>query len=119
MLRLFGWLRGEGGKGKAGKGAMTPPPEKDRTKTARTATAAAVADKRWDKDGERADQDYYHVPGAGNPDRTDPPTLHGEELGRPEKTTAAKKPASKPRKRKPAKGQGGTAGTGNGGRAPA
>jgi hypothetical protein len=107
MLRLFGLLRGEGGKGKAGKGAMTLPPETDRTKTARTATAAAVADKRWDKDGERADQDYYHVPGAGNPDCTDPPKLHGEELGKPERTKpAAKKTAAKPRKRKPAKGQG-------------
>jgi hypothetical protein len=110
MLKLFGWFRGEGGKGKKGGAGRTIKPAgggKDTTKTGRTAVAAKVAAKRWDQDGERADQDYYHVPAAGNPDRTDPPNLHGEELGKPEKTKpAAKKAAAKPRKRKPAKRQG-------------
>ena len=30
--------------------------------------------------GDRADQDYYHVPGAGNPHLKDPPTLDGDPL---------------------------------------
>jgi hypothetical protein len=114
MLKLFRWLRREhaGGR-KNGTGRVIKPAGggKDTTKTGRTAVAAKVAEKRWGQDGERADQDYYHVPGGGNPDRTDPPKLHGEQLGKPEKKKpAAKKTAAKPRKRKPAKGQGGGGG---------
>jgi hypothetical protein len=40
-------------------------------------------ERKWDKDGNRSDQDYYHIPGAGNPDAADPPKLHGEELPEP------------------------------------
>jgi hypothetical protein len=116
MLKLFGWLRREDAGGKkngAGRAIKTVDGGKDNTKSARTGAAAKTAERRWDKDGERGDQDYYHVPGAGNPDRTDPPKLHGETLGKPEKKTPT---AKKPRKRRPAKGAQGQQG---GGRAPA
>jgi hypothetical protein len=52
--------------------------------------AVAEAKEQWDEDGDRADQDYYHVPGAGNPDRNDPPVLDGKPLPKPKpkRTTA-------------------------------
>ena len=44
--------------------------------------AAAVEQvaENWAEDGDRADQDYYHVPGASNPDLKDPPALEGNPL---------------------------------------
>ena len=36
--------------------------------------------ENWAEDGDRADQDYYHVPGASNPDLKDPPALEGNPL---------------------------------------
>jgi hypothetical protein len=41
---------------------------------------AGIADAKWEKDGDREDQDYYHIPGAKNPDRANPPRLDGERL---------------------------------------
>ena len=55
----------------------------------KAAAVEQVAD-HWAEDGARADQDYYHVPGAGNPDATDPPVLDGKTLPKPRKTPRAK-----------------------------
>ncbi len=54
--------------------------------------AAAVEQvaETWAEDGDRADQDYYHVPGASNPDLKNPPTLEGVALPK-----SAKKPRAK------------------------
>jgi hypothetical protein len=45
-------------------------------------TEAAIdkVERKWAADGDRADQDYYHMPGGGNPDEADPPKLDGEPL---------------------------------------
>lgn len=55
----------------------------------KAAAVEQVAD-HWAEDGARADHDYYHVPGAGNPDATDPPVLDGKQLPKPRKTPRAK-----------------------------
>ena len=44
------------------------------------AGALKQAAENWAEDGDRADQDYYHVPGASNPDLKDPPALEGSPL---------------------------------------
>ncbi len=56
----------------------SPPPS--------TGAAIRKAERRWRKDGDRGDQDYYHIPGAGNADREDPPRLGGEVLPHPRKS---------------------------------
>jgi hypothetical protein len=55
----------------------------------KAAAVEQVADN-WVRDGDRADQDYYHVPGAGNPDLKDPPVLEGKPLPKPRKQPRAK-----------------------------
>lgn len=74
MVRLWQWLtRGRpGGDG-------------------RTTRAARRADSRWERDGDRGDQDYYHVPGTGNPDRADPPRLEKVELAKKAETERRRK----------------------------
>jgi hypothetical protein len=44
------------------------PASSDSKKTG-TAKGAKVAIRKWQKDGEREDQDYYHVPGGDKADR--------------------------------------------------
>jgi hypothetical protein len=86
MARLWQWFaargRANGKKVAAGKSAGAAPPVRPSSFASRGAAAKQAAEQ-WDEDGERADQDYYHVPGAGNPDRADPPTLDGEVLPSP------------------------------------
>ena len=65
-MGLWQWLKGAGGATKRA--------------SARDETAISDAKQDWKEDGDRADQDYYHVPGATNPDRTDPPKLDGVKL---------------------------------------
>jgi uncharacterized membrane protein len=76
MLQWLMWLRGER---TAAKHEAEQFPEAAKPQE-RRATKEAVRDakEQWHEDGDRADQDYYHVPGAGNPDRTDPPMLDGK-----------------------------------------
>jgi hypothetical protein len=50
-----------------------------RGRQARPGPVEQVAEN-WAEDGDRADQDYYHVPGASNPDPKDPPALEGNPL---------------------------------------
>ena len=97
MAGLWDWFKGRGSANAKpvvdddGNAPAAPPTPKPRS----AAEALDRAEVDWDKNGDRADQDYYHVPGAGNPDRTDPPKLHGEPLRKPRKT-------SRPRSRKDA-----------------
>ena len=55
----------------------------------KAAAVEQVADN-WSEDGDRGDQDYYHVPGAGNADVKDPPVLEGKKLPKPRKKPRAK-----------------------------
>ena len=76
MVRLWRWFKSPGhqpvGVG-ANAGATVPgPPSK--------AGALEQVAENWAEDGDREDQDYYHVPGAGNPHLKDPPTLDGDPL---------------------------------------
>jgi len=89
MLKWLMWLQGERA---AAKHEAEQVPEAAKPQE-RRATREAVRDakEQWDEDGDRADQDYRHVPGAGNPDVTDPPRLNGKPL-----------PKVKPQKRKAA-----------------
>jgi hypothetical protein len=54
--------------------------EERRMPRRKTEKAVEIAETKWDKDGARADQDYYHVAGGKNPDRRDPPQLRGKRL---------------------------------------
>jgi len=60
-------------------------------KTEHRSTEAAIdkATDDWEKNGDRVDQDYYHVAGAGNPDLKDPPTLDGDPMPKPRKGARA------------------------------
>ena len=91
MLQWLMWLRGERA---AAKHASEQVPEAAKPQE-RRATKEAVRDakEQWH---DRADQDYYHVPGAGNPDRTDPPMLDGKPLP---KAKAKPKKSRSPAKR--------------------
>jgi hypothetical protein len=86
MARLWQWFaargRANGKKVAAGNSAGAAPPVRPSAPASRGAAAEQAAEQ-WQEDGARADQDYYHVPGAGNPDRADPPTLDGEVLPSP------------------------------------
>ncbi len=86
MVRLWRWFRSGGRSDEGGAVAMqnSPPSSK--------AAAAEQAADKWAKDGDRGDQDYYHVPGTGNPDLRDPPVLDGKPLPK-----SGKKSRSKPR----------------------
>ncbi len=54
-------------------------------------TEAAIdkVEEKWARDGDRADQDYYHVPGGGNAAAKDPPALEGEPLPEPRRSGRA------------------------------
>ena len=75
-MRLWQWVRGKRGLGRSGG-------------VKRTRGAVESAKDQWQEDGGRADQDYYHVPGAENPDRADPPTLDGGTMPKPGKPRRA------------------------------
>lgn len=87
MVGLWQWFKGrERANAKPiaddqGNAPVAPRKAKPRS----TKAAVDRAEDDWAKNSDRADQDYYHVPGAGNPDRTDPPKLHGEPLPKPRK----------------------------------
>lgn len=89
MLKWLMWLHGER---TAAKHEAEQVPEAAKLQE-RPATREAVrdAEEQWEQDGERADQDYYHVAGSGNPDAADPPTLNGKPLPKvkPKKGNAA------------------------------
>ena len=57
--------------------------------------AADKAVESWEKDGDRADQDYFHVPGGENPDASDHAKLKGRAMPN---EGAPGRPASKPKK---------------------
>ena len=93
MPRLWQWFKA---RGRANEmpvaeaetaGATVPVRKSD--PLSKAVAVEQVAD-HWAEDGARADQDYYHVPGAGNPDATDPPVLDGKKLPKPRKTPRAK-----------------------------
>jgi hypothetical protein len=89
MLKWLMWLRGER---EAAKHEAEAEPEAAKPAERRAAREAlGEAKEQWKEDGDRADQDYYHTPGAGNPDRADPPVLDGKPLPKP-------KPKAKKRK---------------------
>jgi hypothetical protein len=97
MVGLWDWFKGRG-RANAKPVADDPgnaPAAPRKPKPRSTKKAVDRAGDDWAKNGDRADQDYYHVPGAGNPDPTDPPKLKGETLGKPRK-------AARPRSRKDA-----------------
>ena len=93
MLKWLMWLRGREGGGEARGGAGSG--GRQAAGAARHQEAMRDAKEQWHEDGDRADQDYYHVPGAGNPDRTDPPMLDGKPLpkakAKPKKSRAPAK----------------------------
>jgi len=69
MTRLWQWFSKRGSANS--KSAHDPGSEREKVaqgEPAPRSTAAAVdrAAHRWDERGDRADQDYYHVPGGGN-----------------------------------------------------
>ena len=83
MVGLWQWFKS---RGRPAVSARTAGP---RSK----AVAVEQVAENWAEDGDRADQDYYHVPGAGNPDLKDPPTLEGDPLpksGRKPRTKSAR-----------------------------
>ena len=92
MLQWLMWLRGEraGAKHEAEQIPDAAKPREPRP----TEEAVRDAKEQWQEDGERADQDYYHVPGAGNPDLSDPPMLGGKPL--PKAKAKRGKVAAKP-----------------------
>jgi hypothetical protein len=95
MLKWLLWLRGER---EAAKHEAEAEPEAAKPAERRAAREAVhEAKEQWEEDGDRADQDYYHVPGAGNPDRADPPKLNGKPLpkAKPKKTAKRNKAAAK------------------------
>jgi hypothetical protein len=93
MVRLWQWFKARGQAnekpvaGDATAGATGPVRKSD---PGSKAAALEQVKENWVKDGDRADQDYYHVPGAGNPDAADPPALEGETLPKPKKKPRAK-----------------------------
>ena len=94
MLQWLMWLRGERA---AAKHASEQVPEAAKPQERRvTNEAVRDAKEQWQEDGDRADQDYNHVPGGGNPDRTDPPMLDGKPLP---KAKAKTKKSGSPTKR--------------------
>ncbi len=60
--------------------------------------AADKAAESWEKDGDRGDQDYFHVPGGENPDASDPVKLKGRDMPKEGAPGAPGRPASKPKK---------------------
>jgi hypothetical protein len=78
MARLWQWLaargRANGKKVAARNSAGAARPARSSAPASRGA-AAEQAIGQWQRDGMRGDQDYYHVPGAGNPDRASWPGL--------------------------------------------
>ena len=92
MLQWLMWLRGERATAKH-EAEQVPEAAKPQERRA-TKEAVRDAKEQWQEDGDRADQDYYHVPGAGNPDRTDPPMLDGKPLPKAKaKTKKSRAPA--------------------------
>ena len=91
MLKWLMWLQGE--RAAAKHEAEAVPEAAKRQEPRATKRAVREAKEQWSEDGDRADQDYYHVPGAGNPDRADPPVLDGKPLPKvkPKKQKAAAK----------------------------
>ena len=78
MLKWLMWLQGE--RAAAKHEAEQRSGGCQAARAARPKEAVRDAKEQWDEDGDRADQDYHHVPGAGNPDRADPPVLNGKPL---------------------------------------
>lgn len=99
MVRLWQWFKSRGlandkpVTSDAGAGATVPVRKSD--PQSKAAAVEQVAEK-WAEDGGRADQDYYHVPGAPNPDAADPPALDGEKLPKPKKKPRAKSARNAP-----------------------
>jgi len=93
MVRLWQWFKDRGHanakpvESVATAGATVPVRKSD--PRFKAAALEQVAES-WSEDGDRADQDYYHVPGARNPDATDPPALDGEKLPKPKKKPRVK-----------------------------
>ena len=87
-MRLWQFLRP-----KRGSGVKRPD---DGSGSARAAADNAV--ESWEKDGDRADQDYFHVPGGENPDASDPAKLKGRDMPKEGAPGAPGRPASKPKK---------------------
>ena len=52
---------------------MSQPSDIKKTSGAAKGTnkGAKMAVRKWQEDGDREDQDYYHVPGGDKPDRED------------------------------------------------
>ena len=87
-MRLWRWLRPKRQGG-----------VKRRDDGPRSVDAAAdKAVESWEKDGDRADQDYFHVPGRENPDASDPVKLKGRDMPKEGAPGAPGRPASKPKK---------------------
>jgi hypothetical protein len=93
MVRLWQWFKARGQANdkpvSGGRTAGATVPARKSNPGSKAAAVEQVAED-WAKDGERADQDYYHVPGAGNPDAAEPPALDGEQLPTPKKKPRAK-----------------------------
>jgi hypothetical protein len=93
MVRLWQWFKDRGHAnakpvaGTATAGATVPVRKSD--SRSKAAALEQVAES-WSEDGDRADQDYYHVPSGGNPDVADPPALGGEKLPKPKKRPRVK-----------------------------
>lgn len=88
MVGLWDWFKARGhanAKPVAGDEASEAPSPPRRATRRNTDAALVRAEDDWEKNGDRADQDYYHVPGGGNPDRKDPPNLNGEPFPKPHK----------------------------------
>ena len=67
MGKLWDWFRGKGRANakSVADGAVDPPvPEPQKSTPRQVDAAVEKAEDKWEKDGNRADQDYYHVPGA-------------------------------------------------------
>ena len=87
-MRLWQWLRPKRGSG-----------VKRRDDGPGSARAAAdKAAESWEKDGDRADQDYFHVPARENPRASDPVKLKGRDMPKEGAPGAPGRPASKPKK---------------------
>ena len=82
MVGLWRWFKSRGHAGDQPAADASGPRSK--------AAAVEQVAENWAEDGDRADQDYYHVPGASNPDLKDPPALEGNPLPK-----SAKKPRAK------------------------
>ena len=86
-MRLWRWLRPKRGGGIK------------RNDDPKSASAAAdKAAESWEKDGDRSDQDYFHVPGHENPDASDPVKLKGRRMPKEGEPGEPGRPASKPKK---------------------